>query len=460
MQIGLKDVLWNYAATFLHIASSLILFPFILRILPGETIGVWTIFTTVISMVNLFDFGFNPSFVRNVSYIFSGVKTLKKMGFATAENEVVLGKIDYGLLKGLIAVMRLFYSCIALILFIGLTTGGTYYVYIILREYTGSHVDVYIAWAIVCLVNIYSFYTMYYDSLLLGQGLIRRVKQINILSQIIYLLVAIILIIHGFGLIAIASAQALSVIIRRVLSHHLFYTADIKRNLWEVNARPRGDIFKTIYPNAIKVGLTGFGGFLVSRSAILIGSLYLPLDVIASYGITNQVIGIIAGIAMVYFTTYQPKAVQYRVEKKISAIKRLYIIGCLFLIFIYIFGGLTLLLFGNWTLNMIGSKTYFLNTGFITVALIVSLLETNHGLAVGILLTKNEVPFFKISLISGGLIVFLLFISFKYLHLGIWAMILVPGIVQIIYNNWKWPSEVIKELKITRYDVFSIIKLS
>jgi O-antigen/teichoic acid export membrane protein len=459
MQIGLKDVLWNYAATFLHIASSLILFPFILRILPRETIGIWTIFTTIISMVNLFDFGFNPSFIRNVSYIFSGVKTLKKTGFAIEENEVVLGEIDYSLLKGLIAVMRLFYSCMAVILLIGLTTGGTYYIFIILKEYTGNHLEVYIVWIIVCLINIYSFYTMYYDSLLLGRGLIKRVKQINILGQIIYLLVAIVLIIHGFGLIAIVSAQALSVIIRRILSHQLFYTADIKKNLREVIAKPRGEIFKTIYPNAIKVGLTGFGGFLVSRSAILIGSLYLPLDVIASYGITNQVIGIIAGIAMVYFATYQPKAVQHRVEKNISAIKHLYIMGCLFLIFTYIFGGLTFLFFGNWALNIIGSKTFFLNTGFIAVALIVSLLETNHGLAVGVLLTKNEVPFFKVSLISGGLIVLLLFISFKYLHLGVWGMILVPGMVQIVYNNWKWPVEVIKELKMTRYDVFSVIKL-
>ncbi|GHV46474.1 hypothetical protein AGMMS49546_34550 [Spirochaetia bacterium] len=64
-----------------------------------ETIAIWTIFSTIIALVTLLDFGFIPSFTRNVSYIFSSAKTLKASGFdIVAENTGV----DYGLQETII----------------------------------------------------------------------------------------------------------------------------------------------------------------------------------------------------------------------------------------------------------------------------------------------------------------------------------------------------------------------
>ncbi len=31
-------------------------------------------------------------------------------------------------------------------------------------------------------------------------------------------------------------------------------------------------------------------------------------------------------------------------------------------------------------------------------------------------------------------------------NMGLWGLILAPGLVQLAYQNWKWPSVVIKEL--------------
>ncbi|KAA6327719.1 hypothetical protein EZS27_023319 [termite gut metagenome] len=455
MQIGRKDVLWNYAATFLQIGAALILFPFILRILPRETIAVWTIFSTIVALVSLLDFGFNSSFTRNVSYVFSGVKTLKKKVFFTVEEEA--SDIDYGLLKGLIGVMRFFYSRMAIVLLITLTIIGTYYIHTILKTYSGNHTEVYISWVILCIINSYSFYTLYYDSLLLGKGLVKRAKQIAIVGQSVYLIVAIVLILSGFGLIAIVSAQALSIIIKRVLSHYSIYTVEIKRDLRNTIKKSQRDILKAVYPNAVKVGLTSIGGFLVSRSAVIIGSLYLSLNVIASYGITIQIIGVISGISTIYYSTYQPQIVQYRVQNNISAIKQLYLRGCLLLYITYILGGVSLLLLGNRVLNLIGSQTPLLHIPFIIVALLILLLEANHGMAGSILATKNEIPYFKAAIFSGGLTLLLLFVFFECTNLGVWGMILAQGIAQGCYQNWKWPRVVIKELGIKKSDFYTNI---
>jgi O-antigen/teichoic acid export membrane protein len=317
---------------------------------------------------------------------------------------------------------------------------------VVLKNYSGDHTEVYIAWTILVALNTYSLYTMYYDSLMLGKGLIKRSKQIKIAGQSAYLTAASVLIVLQFNLIAVVSAQALSIVIIRILSYRTIFTAEFRRLLHGAETTTKKEILGSIYPNAVKLGLTGLGGFLVVRSSTIIGSLFLPLEKIASFGITVQIVTIISSLSGVYFSTYQPKIVQFRVQNDIAAIKRLYLKGCCFLFFTFLAGGFALVFFGEWTLNLIGSKTPLLSKPLIATVLLVYLLETNHVNAGGVLLTKNKVPFFKASLISGCFTVVLLFLFLRYTNIGIWGLILSQGIAQGCYQNWKWPLEVLKEL--------------
>lgn len=449
MEIGKKDIFWNYASTFLKIAGGAVLLPFILHMMPAEKVGIWTIFITITSFVGLLDFGFNPSFTRNVTYVFSGVSSLMKNGYDDVEHN---SKVDYGLLKGLIDTMRWFYSRMAILVFILLASLGTFYIHRILNSYNGPKLEVYIAWGFLCLISTYNLYTLYYDSLLQGKGLIKRSKQIVIIGQGVYLTIAAILIMFGFGLIAIVLAQLSSVIIVRTLSYMSFFDSDIKQSIKQSIPKSKDDIFRAVYPNAIKIGLTSLGGFLVTRSAMVIGSFYLSLEQIGSYGITMQLVGVISAMAAIYLSTFNPKIVQLRVENEKVEIKRLYIIGKVLLFFTYLIGSFFLLYVAPWGLSLVGSKTTLLPFSITVFVMIVTFLETNHSTAGSILLTKNTVPFFKASLLSGLITIVLLLLLFKFTTLGIWAMIIAPGIAQGIYQNWKWPMEVHKELKITYRD--------
>jgi len=446
MQIGRKDVLWSYAATFLQIGAGVILLPFILREFPQETVAIWTIFSTIIALSSMLDFGFNPSFARNVSYVVSGVKKLKKTGFQIVENTNC--DVDYSLFKGLINAMRWFYGRTALILFILLISLGTFYIYTILKTYSHSHTEVYISWAILCIINSYSLYTLYYDSLLQGQGLVKRAKQIQIVGQSVYLLVAVVMLLLQFNLIAVVGAQALSVIIRRLLSYKTIYTAEFKQHLRSVIAQSRKNILKLIYPNAVKLGLTSLGGFLVMQSSVVMGPLYLSLTELASYGITVQIVGIISVVAVVYGGAYSPKIAQFRTYNDQRSIKHIYLKGCFLLLSAFLLGGVLLVLFGNRALMFIGSQTPLLGMFSVILILFTSLLVTNHAFAAGILLSKNEVPFFKASIISGLCVIVGLFFVLKYTDLGIMGLILVPLLVNVSYQSWKWPWEVIKDLKL------------
>lgn len=457
MQISKVDVVWSFFATFFRVASTALLLPIILKLLPADEVGLWTIFMSVTFIVNLFDFGFSSSFSRNITYIFSGVKELKPQGFTASAGQ---GKVDYELLKGAIYSMRWLYFRIALIALLILSTAGTFYISVILRNYGGDKASAYLAWSILCLINGWNLYTFYYDALLVGKGLIKKSKQIIVLAQVLFLVVAYVLLIRGYGIVALVSSQLVYVLVGRVLAHKAFFTKEIRQNLRSALHHSRREVLEAVYPNAIKLGLTAVGGILITKSAVFIGSLYLPLKDIASYGITRQILDILAGLAPIYVTTFIPLIVKCRVEGNIKRIKEIYIKGTFISIILFFSGALIVYFFGDSALRIIKSETVLVPGSLFLVAMFVSFLEMNHGSAGGILLTKNEVPFFKPSLISGLATALLMYIFLGWTNIGLLSLFLAPGLVDIAYQSWKWPYEVIKDLKISFMDISKTVFFS
>lgn len=443
--IGKKDIIWSYVATIFRVGAGIILWPFILSQMSAETVGIWNVMITIMGFIALLDFGFQPSFARNISYIFSGVTKLQKVGIQTAESD---GNVNYALLKGTLNAMRKFYRWMALGVFVILGTVGTAYFYYILQKYSGDRMDAMIAWILLIAINSYNIYTLYYNALLLGKGYIRRERQIMILSQSIYLCLAIILIYAGFGLTAIVASQAVSIILQRILSYRVFFTKELKQQLSNTEAEDTKDILKAISPNAVKVGLTQLGGFCVTKSALLIGSAFLTLEETACYGITLHIIDILARCSTVYYQSITPKIAQSRANKDVIKLKHYFVCSIGILVATFLLGGAAIAFLGNWGLNMIGSETKFLPTIMLCVMLLVYLLETNHSIAAGFISADNRIPFFIPSLLSGLGTVVLLWLFLSIFKWGVWGMILSQGIAQLVYQNWKWPSMVIKELNI------------
>lgn len=441
--IGKQDIIWSYAATIFRVGAGIILWPFILSQMSAETVGIWNVMITIMGFIALLDFGFQPSFARNISYIFSGVTKLQKVGIQTAESD---GNVNYALLKGTLNAMRKFYRWMALGVFVILGTAGTAYFYYILQKYSGDRTDAMIAWILLIAINSYNIYTLYYNALLLGKGYIRRERQIMILSQSIYLCLAIILIYAGFGLTAIVASQAVSIILQRILSYRVFFTKELKQQLSNTEAEDTKDILKAISPNAVKVGLTQLGGFYVTKSALLIGSAFLTLEETACYGITLHIIDILARCSTVYYQSITPKIAQSRANKDVIKLKYYFICSVGIMVTTFVLGGATIVFLGNWGLNIIGSETKFLPTIMLCVMLLVYLLETNHSIAAGFISADNRIPFFIPSLLSGAGTVILLGLFLSIFHWGIWGMILAPGIAQLVYQNWKWPGVIITEL--------------
>lgn len=440
--IGKEDVAWSYMSTIFLIGAGVILLPFILHKMPAETVGIWNIFTVIIMLVNILDFGFSPSFARNVSYIFSGAKELQKEGV----KQVTDGEVDYGLLKGTLSAMRRFYRRIAIACFVLLATAGTAYFAYILKKYTGDRTDAMVAWLLLIAINCYNLYTLYYDALLLGKGYIKRNQQIIIVAQGTYLVIAIGLIYAGMGLSAIVGAQLIATVVRRVLAYRTFFTDEMRGALRGADERDAKEIMRAIYPNAVKVGLTQLGAFAINKSAVLIGSVYLSLEAVACYGITLQVMDVLTRCATVPYRSFIPKLAQARAEDDKAELRRYYKISALSVLGTFIVGSMAWMELGDWALQLIDSKTSFVPTGMLVAMLVIRYLEDNHAMSAGFIMADNKIPFFIPSLVSGGVTLVLLLVFLGPLNMGMWGLILAGGIAQAAYQNWKWPTMVIREL--------------
>ncbi|MDR2853962.1 MAG: hypothetical protein LBV31_01510, partial [Prevotellaceae bacterium] len=456
MQIGRKDIAWNFAGTFMRIASGLIVLPLVLRKFPTEEYGLWVIFITIGTVATLLDFGFNNAFGRNITYIFSGVKKLVAKGYiAVPEDD---NSIDYNLLKSTITAIKKYYAIIAgVFLALFFTVGTFYFASIVLTKYSGNHTSAWLSWLLYGISIAYQLYTYYYSALLTGRGLIKRNQQTIIIGQTVRIASISVMIFLNFGLIALVAGQILGDFTTRTLAYYAFYNKKLKANLTNAIATGKTEIMKIMMPNAAKIGLTSLGGFMVTRASVLIAPNYLTLSDIGEYGLTKQMIDLIAGIGSIWFATFYPKITFHRVHDQTDHLKRMYIKGKLNLIATFLICGAGLILVGPYVLQFIKSPTHLLPSALIAVLLVVSFLESNHAMSGQILLTKNEVPFAKASILSGTATVILLFLGLNFTNLGVWAMILAPGIAQASYQNWKWSSVVIKDLKIRFIDYFKVL---
>lgn len=451
VKITKKDVIWGYLAQFLNIGAGILLLPFILKLLPTDLLGVWYIFLTISGFVQMLDFGFQPTFSRNVAYIFSGATELKPDGIE--HNKQQLDTPNYVLLKSIIQTMRKFYGYISIGVVVFLLSIGTWYIYS-QTNHLNDYNNILIAWTIYILSTVLNFFYSYYNALLIGRGFVKEFNQITIISKLIYLTFATIGLLCGYSIIAIAVANLISSIVNRILANSYFYKNNLK-TIIQKTTNTNINLFPIIWFNAKKIGIGSIGGFFVQKGNLLFISLFLPLNIVASYGLTQQIVNVIAGVTPLYLSTHLPELYNHRINNNLSEIRRIFGESVFVYFTLYFIGTLLLLLEGNFILELLHSKTYLLSTNVLLLLLIVQFFESNHSMAATLITTGNKVPYVKAALISGACIAVLSPTSLAFSDWGITGVIIITGIVQASYNNWKWSVIVCKELQTNYLALYS-----
>lgn len=456
IKLSKKDVIWGYFAQFFSIASGVLVLPLILHLLSPEEIGMNYLMLTVGSLVSLFDFGFGPQFGRNITYIFSGAQELKKEGIHN--NEEGEKQINYRLLATMIYTARFVYRRLSLIVLLVLLSFGTWYIYKVTNGFTNVHHSLFI-WIIYSISTFFNIYYTYYASLLIGKGMIMESKKAMVYSRIVYILINVSLLLFNVGLLSIAIANLLAPFVERFISQRYFFTNELKSKLGQyvITKKEKLDLFNIVWHNARKLGLVFIGAYAITRFAMFLGGLYLSLSDIASYGLMVQLVGIISGIASTLFMINNPRFAELNIKGNIYDLKKEFAFAMGIFYLLFLIGGIFLVLAVPELLVLIKAKAILPVSSILILYLIIMLLETNHSFFATMIVIGNSVPFMWVSLITGGFIALGSYLSLSFTNYGLLGLVLVQGIVQLAYNNWKWPFVILNKYKIS---LFAFLRLA
>ncbi|QQV03376.1 MULTISPECIES: O-unit flippase-like protein [Chryseobacterium] len=437
LKIGKKDLIWGYFAQFFSIASGILILPIILKLLSPEEVGLNYIMLTIGTFVTLFDFGFAPQFGRNITYIFSGSQNLLKEGIMQNTERL---DVNYKLLFVMIQSAKFLYKRLSFIILVLLLTLGTLYIYKITNGFTSVKNSLFI-WVIYCVSIYFNMYYAYYSSLLNGKGLVTEYRKSLVYSKFFYTVIALILLFCKVGLLSVVIANLITPFIVKYFSHKFFFTKELNDKLkgYESSKEEKLELIKIIWHNAKKLGLVYLGSFAITKIGMFISGLFLSLENIASYGLMIQLVSLIAIVSTTISTLYQPRIASLRILNSTKELLNDFSYTVVVFKFLFILGSIVFILLGNYMLQSIGSSTVLPSGTILTIYCIVVFLETNHSLFSSFLVTNNEIPFVKATLIAGVLISILTYLFLKFTDLGLLSLVLVPLFVQLAYNNWKWP---------------------
>ena len=454
MEIQTKkgDFYWSYITQFFSVLSGIIVLPYMLTKLNESEIGLNYIMLTITGFVTLLDFGFAPQLGRNITYIFSGSQSLKTTGI-----EEVKGKINYTLLKSAILAAKYVYNRLSYFVFTLLITLGFVYVYFITLKFTSVQ-NVEIIWLIFSFSIAINIKISYYSSLLNGKGLIAEARKALFYSKLTYTGVVFILLFFNFKLFSIIIGNFLAILMYWYFSNKYFFTNEFNKLIEKLYVEKKEviEVINTIKYNAIKLGAVYFGGFVVSRFSLLIISLFLPLNIVGSYGLMVQLSGLIATVSLTLFTVYQTRLSNLLVLNKNEELKNEFALTVFMFFLLFVIGALLFIFSSNFLLTLINSKVTLPSLLILSVYLIVVFLESNFTIFTSFITLNNEIPYVKSTLISGLIILILLFFSLKFTKLDLIGVVLIPGLIQLLYNYWKWPLFVLKVLKINYFQLLQL----
>jgi len=445
MHITKIDVIWSYCGYILRFFSGVLLLPLMLRMLSSEEMGIWYVFLAIGSMTQMLDMGFSPTITRNVSYAYAGAEKLIKEGIVyTANSEK---KVNYVLLSKIKKVSQqvyLYISVIALCLLLFLGTGYIYYITISIE----NNSYYLFSWCIYSVGLFLNFFYGYWIFLLNGVGLIRQGQQAAIVSNVFFLVLAIVGLYLGGSIMAVAYAYLFNGIIVRMMCKY-FLNKHICIPDIDMSKDETKEFIKIIWFNAKKMGITSIGAYLIVQANTIFTSIFFDLKMVASYGLTLQVINFILSLARIPFTTYLPMLNEMRVNQNndgfIKIMSMTFMLGLG--IFLLCAGGM--LGIGNEVLRIIHSNTLLLPPSMVAFMLFYLFLEYNHSNFATVITTRNEVPFVMASILSGIGVIVLSLVNVQILNMGLWGLLVGQCFVQLAYNNWYWPYVVLKDFKIS-----------
>lgn len=450
ISISKYDVLWNYLGYILKFGFGFITLPLVLSYLSSNDLGVWYTFLAVGAFITLLDFGFSPIIATQMAYVWGGATKLSKEGYFS--NRTDDNQIDQKLLHKLMYVVRRIYMTIAVLALLLLILVGVWYIGSIVN--LSQNTNYLYAWIIYSCSIVINFYYSYWTPLLLGSGKIKESQTAVIIAQLVSVIFTVVLLMLGFGILSLAISGLFNGIIIRSLSRKFFFDKEkIKSDIikkYKFSNEEYKKTFFILWFNAKKAGIVSVGVFMINQINIMMCSYFFGLAITAAYGLTLQLFNFLSLVSGILLKSYLPLLSEANFNNNFDLIKKKLSLSAIWGWSIYCCGGIIIIFWGNQILSLVGSHTHLLPKNILFIMFIYLFLEFNHGTIFATYLTTlNKVPFVLATLLTGIMISIVSLCLSKFTGLGVTSLVISSLFIQALYNNWKWPMVVLKELNLS-----------
>ena len=444
-----SDILWNYISTILSMGSSFLLLPFLLAFLSSSELGLWYTFVAIGNLTLLFEFGFTPTFARNIVYCLSGARAISKRGY---DSSLIGDSVDYKLLGKIIKTSRLVYALISVVVLILTATVGSLYIGSIASSI--DPVSCWVAWSIFCFDVFFNLFFFHYTTCLRGFGDISAESRAKSYGRIAQLVTSGLLLFLGFGIVGAAIGYLMNDIVLRFfcgrfLKLHSDAMSKASDACADVTFKEVASTFSSVAYLAWRDGVVQFCCYVSTQLSSLLCSYFLGVEANSQYSLIIQVGGAIYGFASAYVRSFIPmfqsayaggenQTARSIIEKSLSLYWVL-IVACTVGVWFVGFPVLSIV------------KKGFSPDCLLYLALVAYLAVWNHhSLCCNYIISTNEIPYLPAYILSALFGFLLSFALVSQTSVGVWGLVLGNGIAQLAYNNWKWPMYLARKFS-TRY---------
>lgn len=454
IQISKMDVIWSYIGTLMSMGSNLLMLPFLMYFLSDDMLGLWYVFASIGAVATLFDMGFSVTFARNITYCWSGAKTLKKENVEFVNNS----EPDYQLMNNVLTTCKIIYGILGAAALVLLLTVGTIYVRFVSRDV--NLLMPIISWIIYAFATFLNLYYGYFASFLRGVGAVDRANKNTVFARCAQIVLTIVLLSFGTGLIGVCTAYLVYGTVFRLLGKYHFYKyQDIGIHLSKIKEKTDWIQIKTLFfvvwHNAWRDGAISIANYFCNQASTFICSMYLSLAEVGVYSIGVQIAQAIAQISGTLYTAYQPELQSAYISSNVNKMKQSMSVIVMTFVYLFVLGTVGVIALVLPILRLIKPSTVVSVSVLIGLCLYQFMLKFRNCYTSYFSCT-NRIPYLKGFVFSAIMCVLLSIVMIGPLHLGIWGLISAQVISQAVYNVWKWPVLVHREMRLSVKELISL----
>ena len=416
--------LWNsptimtFGSFLANALKLIVVLPLVLTRLNVDDITVWYIFATIISLQNLVDIGFSPTFSRVIAYAMVGASVNNISDYRKITPKASNRTPNWKAIEDICSAMRKVYVSLTLILIVFLLVVGTASLIRPISENPNPSAA-WIAWGIILLTSTVVLRGNSYRAFLTGTNHIAVLRRWEIYSAIGAASTSIVVLMAGGGLISLVCSQQIWVIINILRNRYLSNRVEDGRFKQFRAIRTNKHIIGVVWPNAWRSSL----GIIMSYGVVhASGLIYAQLGAtsrVATYLLGLRLIQALSSFSQAPFYSKLPILASLRangsVSEQIAIAKR----GMALSYWTYALGFVFLGIFGAPLLKLIGSHAEFPDSALWALLGLAMFAERYGAMHIQLYSTTNHIIWHIANGITGA--IYLLSSTILYPYVGVYA---------------------------------------